>query len=139
MEEILLNSLKVKKLFFSERVESREFFFIKIKGNGICEKLQKNMKAHYFSCQNSFTLQNSIMRFVKKSKVNNRSLYDPDFAIQKCIFCRVNFFWGREKGSNKYRQVAFSENSREYLIRSKYMCYLQRDRCNVIFYQLFLS
>ena len=104
MEEILLNSLKVKKLFFSERVESREFFFIKIKGNGICEKLQKNMKAHYFSCQNSFTLQNSIMRFVKKSKVNNRSLYDPDFAIQKCIFCRVNFFGQRKRFVDGIRQ-----------------------------------
>ena len=73
---------KSQKTFFSERVESREFFFIKIKGNGICEKLQKNMKAHYFSCQNSFTLQNSIMRFVKKSKVNNRSLYDSDCDLE---------------------------------------------------------
>ena len=67
---------KSQKTFFSE------FFFIKIKGNGICEKLQKNMKAHYFSCQNSFTLQNSIMRFVKKSKVNNRSLYDQESDLE---------------------------------------------------------
>ena len=100
MEEILLNSLKVKKLFFSERVESREFFFIKIKGNGICEKLQKNMKAHYFSCQNSFTLQNSIMRFVKKSKVNNRSLYDSDCDLEMYLL-QSEFFLDREKGSNK--------------------------------------
>ena len=97
MEEILLNSLKVKKLFFSERVESREFFFIKIKGNGICEKLQKNMKAHYFSCQNSFTLQNSIMRFVKKSKVNNRSLYDQESDLEMYLL-QSEFILGREKG-----------------------------------------
>ena len=39
---------KSQKTFFSERVESREFFFIKIKGNGICEKLQKKYEGTLF-------------------------------------------------------------------------------------------